>query len=135
MGNKLRLLIIDDSKETVVGLKAFLGKKYNILTAYNGRDAIKKFAKNEDRIDLVITDIIMPHVSGIALISMIKKKFPEKPIIAMTGWGYQPETLAVDEDADMVLEKPFEMDTLERAIEELLRKEKQLKQIESRAAS
>jgi DNA-binding response OmpR family regulator len=111
-----------------VGRGWFLGKKYHILTADNGRDGIKKFSKNENRIQLVITDIIMPHVSGIAIISMIKKRASEKPIIAMTGWGYHPIVLATDEAADIVLEKPFEMEELDRAIKKLLTKiEKQLK--------
>ena len=90
MANKHRILIIDDSKETVAGLKAYLGKKYHILTAYNGRDGIHKFDKNKHRIHLVITDILMPDVSGIALVSMMKERSPGTPVIVITGWGYNP---------------------------------------------
>jgi len=120
MANKHRILIIDDSKETVAGLKAYLGKKYHILTAYNGRDGIQKFDKNKNRIHLVITDIIMPDMGGIALLSMIKKSSPETPVIAITGWGYNHGALAIEANADMVLDKPFEMEELNQAIEKLL---------------
>ena len=120
MAKNHRILIIDDSKETVAGLKAYLGKKYHILTAYNGRDGIQKFDKNNNRIHLVITDIIMPDVSGIALISMIRKRSPETPVIAITGWGYSQGALATEANADMVLNKPFEMEELDQSIEKLL---------------
>ena len=120
MAKKHRILIIDDSKETVAGLKAYLGKKYHILTAHNGRDGIQKFDKNQNRIHLVITDIVMPDVSGLALISMIKKSSPETPVIAITGWGYKITALATEANADMVLDKPFEMEELTRAIENFL---------------
>jgi YesN/AraC family two-component response regulator len=113
-------LIIDDSKVTVAGLKAYLGKKYHILTAFNGRDGIQKFDKNKNRIHLVITDIIMPDVSGITLVSIIKKSSPETPVIAITGWGYNPRALATEANADMVLNKPFEMEDLDCAVEKLL---------------
>jgi DNA-binding response OmpR family regulator len=115
-----RILIIDDSKETVAGLKAYLGKKYYVLTAHNGRDGIQKFGKNKMRTHLVITDIVMPDVSGIALISMIKKRSPETPVIAITGWGYHHRSLETEAKADMVLDKPFEMEELDQAIEKLL---------------
>jgi DNA-binding NtrC family response regulator len=120
MAKNYRILIIDDSKETVAGLKAYLGKKYHILIAYNGRDGIKKFNKSKNRIHLVITDIIMPDVSGIALVSMIKKWSPETPVIAITGWGYRNGAWATETTADMVLDKPFEMEELDQTIEKLL---------------
>jgi DNA-binding response OmpR family regulator len=120
MVKKHRILIIDDSKVTVAGLKAYLGKKYHILTAHNGRDGIQKFSKNKFRIHLVITDIVMADVSGLALISMIKKRSPETPVIAITGWGYHHRSLGTKANADMVLDKPFEMEELDRAVEKLL---------------
>jgi len=117
---KHRILIIDDSKETVAGLKAYLAKKYHVLTAYNGRDGIKKFDKNKNPIHLVIADIIMPDISGVTLISMIKKRHPETPVIAITGWGYNDGAPATEANADMVLDKPFEMEELDQAIEKFI---------------
>ena len=50
-----RLLVIDDSRETVAGLQSFLSQKYEVLTAYNGLDGLKAFETSVGRIDLVIT--------------------------------------------------------------------------------
>lgn len=87
MAKNYRILIIDDSKETVAGLKAYLGKKYHILSSYNGQDGIQKFDKNKNRIHLVITDIIMPDISGIALVSMIKKGPPKHRLLQLQAGG------------------------------------------------
>ena len=75
---------------------------------------------DQRRFDLIITDIIMPQISGISLISIIKKKFPGMPVIAITGWGEFPEAFAVESQADKVLSKPFELSELDKAINELI---------------
>jgi DNA-binding response OmpR family regulator len=115
-----RLLVIDDSRETVAGLQSFLSQKYEVLTAYNGLDGLKAFETSADRIDLVITDLVMPEISGVGVISIIKKKYPGTPVIAITGWGEHPGALATEAEADLVLDKPFELVDLERHVKELL---------------
>ena len=120
MTKKQRLLVVDDSKETVAGLNSFLSQKYEVITAYNGLDGLKAFEMNEGTIDLVITDLVMPEISGVGVISIIKKKYPGTPVIAITGWGEHPGALATEAEADLVLDKPFELMDLERHVAELL---------------
>lgn len=120
MKKKKRLLVIDDSKETVAGLKSFLSQKYEVLTAYNGLDGLKVFESSQGKVDLVITDLVMPEISGVGVISIIKKKYPGTPVIAITGWGEHPGALATEADADLVLDKPFELTDLDRHITDLL---------------
>ena len=120
MENKPSILIIDDSKETVDGLESFFSEKYEVSTAHNGLDGIKEFDKSDGCLDLVLTDLGMPEISGIGVISVIKKKSPKLPIIAMTGWGEHPGALARDAKADLVLNKPFELEELDRHVEQLL---------------
>ena len=120
MTKKQRLLVIDDSKETVAGLNSFLSQKYEVITAYNGLDGLKAFEMNEGTIDLVITDLVMPEISGVGVISIIKKKYPGTPVIAITGWREHPGALVTEADADLVLDKPFELMDLERHVAELL---------------
>ncbi|MEJ5358049.1 MAG: response regulator [Desulfobacterales bacterium] len=120
MKKKKRLLVIDDSKETVAGLKSFLSQKYEVLTAYNGLDGLKVFESSPGKVDLVITDLVMPEISGVGVISIIKKKYPGTPVIAITGWGEHPGALATEADADLVLDKPFELTELDRHITDLL---------------
>ena len=120
MTQKQRLLVIDDSRETVAGLQSFLSPNYDVITAYNGLDGLKAFESSGGRIDLVITDLVMPEISGVGVISIIKKKYPGTPVIAITGWGEHPGALATEAEADLVLDKPFELVDLERHVAGLL---------------
>ena len=77
--------------------------------------------KNEQQPDLVITDLVMPLISGVGLISLLKKQSPEIPIIAMTGWGKEPSELAKEAKADKILMKPFELEDLGKSVSKLLK--------------
>ena len=121
MNTPYRLLIIDDNKEIVNALTDFLGKKkYDVASAFDGLDGLKLLETEKQGFDLVITDLVMPNISGVGLISIIKKKFPDLPVIAITGWGEHPEALATEAQANRVLEKPFDLSELDTVIRELL---------------
>ena len=121
MVNPYRLLIIDDNKEILTALTDFLSKKkYDVVSASDGLDGLKLIETEQQGFDLVITDLVMPNISGVGLISIIKKKFPDLPVIAITGWGEHPEALATEAQANRVLEKPFDLSELDTVIRELL---------------
>ena len=121
MVNPYRLLIIDDNKEILTALTDFLiKKKYDVVSASDGLDGLKLIETGQQGFDLVITDLVMPNISGVGLISIIKKKFPDLPVIAITGWGEHPEALATEAQANLVLEKPFDLSELDTVIRELL---------------
>jgi DNA-binding NtrC family response regulator len=121
MKNTFKLLIIDDNKEILDALCEFLSKKkYDISSANNGLEGLKYLEKAQQGFDVVITDLIMPDISGVALISIIKKKYPDTLVIAITGWGEHPEALATEAEADLVMEKPFELSELEKSLKKLL---------------
>ena len=122
MGKKYRLLIIDDSEETVAGLQHFFSKKHEVMTAPDGMEGLKLFENEKERFDLVITDLVMPYISGVGVISIIKKKYSGTPVIAITGWGEHPGALATEAQADIVLEKPIELPELEKLVDDLLAK-------------
>ena len=120
MEKKPRILIIDDSKETVAGLKAFFERKYETLTANDGFEGLQAFEGYENEIDLVITDLLMPGLSGVGVISILKKKYPGIPIIAITGWRGDIEATGQKLDADLVFEKPFEISELDKSVSKIL---------------
>jgi DNA-binding NtrC family response regulator len=123
MPTQQRLLIIDDNEEILASLKTFLSKKgFEVVVASNGLDALKLYEAAYDNFDLVITDLVMPNIGGVALISIFKKRTPDLPVIAVTGFGEQPESLAREAKADVVLEKPFKLEDLENIVRELIEK-------------
>lgn len=125
MEKPFKLLIIDDSKEVLSVLNRFFSKKkFDVISASDGLDGLKLLETETHGIDLVITDLVMPNISGIGVISIIKRKFPDIPVVAITGWGEHPEALAAEAKADLVLEKPFRLPALDKLINDLLSSKK-----------
>ena len=125
MNKPFKLLLIDDDEPVLANLCIFLrDKKYDVTSASDGLEGLKLFENDQQGFDLVITDIVMPKISGMGLISIIKEKSPDTPVIAITGWGEYPEAFAVESQADKVLSKPFELSELDKVINELISSKK-----------
>jgi DNA-binding response OmpR family regulator len=126
MNKPYKLLIIDDSEEILAALCNFFAKKdYDVISASNGLDGLKLLDEEGETFDLIITDLVLPNISGVAVISIVKNRFPKTPIIAITGWGEHPEALAKEAQADVVLVKPFKLPNLEKEAKNLLDKPKE----------
>lgn len=121
MNSTPKILIIDDTEEVLSAIvKYFRQKSYHVISASNGLDALKVIENEKDSLDIIITDLVLPNISGVAVISIVKKKYPTIPVIAITGWGEHPEALAKEANANLVLEKPFKLPELEKAARDLL---------------
>ena len=121
MRRAYKLLIIEDNEELRTLFGGFFERKhYDTVFAANGMEGLELLENKEHRFDLVITDIVLPHISGLGIISILKKKYPDIPVIAITGWGEQPLSLASEVKADRVMAKPFELKTLENQIIDLI---------------
>ena len=121
------ILIIDDEKPILDFLKErLMGEGFNVLTAIDGKEGMNLF--NDNQVDLVITDIIMPDKDGFGTIIELKRICPDIKIIAMSGGGrghpkYYLET-AKSFGAQYTFEKPFKTRDLVEAVHELLKEEK-----------
>jgi DNA-binding response OmpR family regulator len=121
MESSLKLLIIDDDQSILNLLENYLTSiGYDVVCTTSSLDGLKQIEDETNQFDLIITDLIMPDISGIGLISILKKDNPQIPIIAITGKGAEPEKLSMEAKADAVLQKPFEMSYLKKMISELL---------------
>jgi len=112
------LVIEDDSDILSVIVKHLRRLGYEVLAASDGMEGLKMLELGG--YDLVVTDIVMPYVSGVGMITAIKKKTPHIPVIAITGYGKEPEMAATEKKADLVLAKPFKMSVLKDQIAKLL---------------
>ena len=118
-----KLLIIEDNEDVLKTLsKFFKARKYEVIIASNGLDGLKIIETLGNEFDLIITDLIMPNISGVGIISIVKEKYPQLPVVAITGWGEHPEALAREANADIVLEKPIELVKLDQIISDLISK-------------
>jgi len=116
---KKTILVIEDDLDVLGMMVRHLERLgYNLITATDGMEGLKKLDSEE--YDLVITDIVMPYVSGVGVVTAIKAKRPHIPVIAITGFGKEPEAAAMEKKADMVLAKPVRMSVLKDYLTELL---------------
>ena len=63
-GTETILLVDDEERIVAIGEKALKKMGYQVLSARNGREAIMLYEKNQDNIDVVVLDMIMPEMSG-----------------------------------------------------------------------
>ena len=114
------ILIVDDEKNYLVVLEALLGPEgYEILTADNARNAIRLIEESE--LDLVITDIKMPGISGMELLEEAKKIAPDLPIIMMTAYGtIEMAVEAMKKQAYDYITKPFQNEELKLTVKKAL---------------
>lgn len=81
-----KILLVDDEKEYLDVIQLILeSNNFKVKTAKSGKDALKKLSK--EWFDLVITDLIMPEMTGLELLDEIKKEYSDTEVILFTGYG------------------------------------------------
>jgi CheY-like chemotaxis protein len=120
MINSKSILVVDDSRELTYVIADFLSMHgYEVQTAHNGFEALNCMGKK--RLDIVVTDIHMPGMDGFALMSEIKTRYPDVPIILITGLSVgEAQKMAFEKGADAFVAKPFKMKELKSVIESVI---------------
>ncbi len=122
------ILIVDDNTEILNLLKGLLSPKYNVISCTKGTEALDVIFNR--KIDLVVSDIIMPEMDGYTLCEAIKTKLETShiPVILLTAKGNIEERIeGLQVGADAYIPKPFHPDHLQVRIEKLIRTREMLK--------
>lgn len=117
-----RVLIADDeeSMRTLVA-RAIAMDGHETITAQDGSDALEILVANEGRFDLLLTDIKMPIMDGIALALAAARDFPNLTILLMTGFADQRERASgLDAIVHDVITKPFSVADIRTAVADAL---------------
>ena len=117
---KFNILVIDDEKNIREGLKIALEDEgYNVLLAEDGKAGLQMALY--DDVDLVITDLRLPYISGDEILKNIISKMPSIPVIVLTGHGtVELAVKAMQIGAYDFLTKPLELDRLFRLVKRAL---------------
>ncbi|MFH0843855.1 MAG: sigma-54 dependent transcriptional regulator [Pseudomonadota bacterium] len=122
------ILIVDDEKNYLVVLEALLSPEgYEIITAENATDALRLIRESD--VDLVITDMKMPGLSGMELLEESKRIKSDLPIIMMTAYGtIEMAVEAMKKRAYDYITKPFKNEELKLTIKKALENYRLLKE-------
>ncbi len=106
------ILVVDDETNYLTVMEALLGEAgYEVLTAQSGLEALK-IAGSTD-LDLILTDMKMPRMSGIELLDESHRLYPDLPVIIMTAFGtVEKAVTAMKKGAFDYILKPFKNDEI-----------------------
>lgn len=119
------VLFVDDDQEMLQALREGLEKyqeTFSVVLAEDGIDAVDKLKSHQ--ISLVVTDLKMPKMDGFSLLAHVMEKYPDIPVIIITGYSTsEMKRLAQEGGAVGYISKPFLIEDLAKQIMRTLRKE------------
>jgi CheY-like chemotaxis protein len=122
-GTETILLVEDEDMVRRMLREALIRAGYRVWEAGNGTEALEKWARAIDEIDLVVTDIVMPVMNGLKLTEELRSRRPGIRVLCVSG--HSEDILNRQKELDPppdLLRKPFLPDTLVRKVRELLDK-------------
>lgn len=120
-GNQTILMVDDEDLLLTMGEMVLTSFGYRVITANNGERALAVLEEQGPRIDLLITDLVMPKMSGRELIEKVRPNFPFLPIICTSG--YVRSKNAEDSSGEVYLQKPFSSQDLLLKVKKVLNPE------------
>jgi two-component system cell cycle sensor histidine kinase/response regulator CckA len=124
-GSETILLVEDDDSVRQIVRTALEQNGYTVLECRSGAEALGTFGRDPERIDLLITDMVLPGMSGVKIAEAINHRMPAMGIIVMSGYGEREAGMLDGLSAPgMFIQKPFQPETLLRNVHMILNKEK-----------
>ena len=111
----LKVLVVDDDEIIRDTLYELLSEAYFCQTAETAEKALARL--EADTYDVVLTDISMPGLSGLELLGHVRQKYPDTPVIIMSGIGDQDHAQGLIRlGAFDYLLKPFKLEVVEKSV-------------------
>lgn len=117
------ILVVDDESRMRKLIKDFLAQKgYSILEAADGEEALQVFEENQNKINLILLDVMMPKLDGWSVLRQIRQ-ISQVPIIMLTARGEeQDELFGFELGVDEYISKPFSPKILVARLEAILKR-------------
>lgn len=131
INSKANILLVEDEENLHEALKLNLEMEgYEVSSAFNGTEALKKVSN--EYFDLIVLDIMLPEVDGIAVTESIRVNNNEVPILILSAKNSGSDrVLGLKKGADDYLTKPFNLEELLLRVEKLIEKNKKMQEKES----
>ncbi|HVI98740.1 MAG TPA: response regulator [Sphingomonas sp.] len=113
------LLVEDEDMVRAVAERALTRQGYTVVTAENGEAALDLLAEGE-RPDLLVSDVVMPLMDGPTMVREARKRYPDLPILFMSGYAEEQLRRSIDIDNVAFIAKPFSVQQLAEAARDAL---------------
>jgi two-component system cell cycle sensor histidine kinase/response regulator CckA len=115
------LLVEDEDPVRLFGSRALRNKGYKVLEAKNGDAALAVLNDSPDKIDLVISDVVMPYQDGPTLIRAVRERYPHMKVIFISGYAEDQFRESLEREPGIhFLAKPFSLDQLAGKVKEVM---------------
>ena len=130
------ILLVDDEEMIISSIKSFLSIEtdYRLLTYTSPTKALQDLETKIKKVDLVISDYLMPEMDGISFLAEVKKRFPLIPRILLTGYADKENAIKAINNVGLYqyIEKPWNNDDLRLVIRNGIEKTALLNQLEDK---
>jgi two-component system, cell cycle sensor histidine kinase and response regulator CckA len=113
------LLVEDEAMVRAVAERALARQGYQVLTADNGEAALEVL-ETSGRPDLLISDVVMPSMDGPTMVRHVRERYPDLPVLFMSGYAEEQLRKSIDLDRVAFLPKPFSVQQLAEATRDAL---------------
>ena len=121
-GHGTVLLVEDEDAVRIFGARALRNKGYTVLEASNGQNAIDVLRDAGQKVDVLVTDIVMPEMDGPTLIHAMRQEHPEIKVICVSGYAEDTVRKRLEATDDIrFMAKPFTLSQLALKVKEVLR--------------
>ncbi len=115
------LLVEDEDAVRMFGARALRNKGYRVLEADNGEMALDVINSTDEKIHLIISDVVMPGMDGHTLVQLVRQEMPDVKLILMSGYAEDVYAEDIDNDRGIrFLPKPFSLQQLAGTVKEVL---------------
>lgn len=119
-GSETILLVDDQSDARALARRILERNGYRVLEAHNGAEGLRVCLQHQGRIDLMITDVIMPELTGIQLAERVAETRTDMRVLFTSGYGMSATGQHVLGPRTPFLQKPFTVESLARKVREVL---------------
>lgn len=117
------LLMIDDEPlMTDMFQQAMTRRQFQVLTASSGPEALRLLALPDTKVDLILTDMTMPEMDGLAVAHKLYALLPAVPVLIATGHDLDEATVGLPPNVVEIIRKPYQMRVLAERLREILAK-------------
>jgi two-component system cell cycle sensor histidine kinase/response regulator CckA len=115
------MLVEDEDPVRIFAARALRNKGYKVIEAKSGEGALAAIRGAEEEIDLLITDVVMPHMDGADLVRHVRESHPVLKVIFISGYAEDAFRQRLDSDSQMhFLPKPFSLKQLASKVKEVI---------------